>query len=119
MDESINFKGSSLSASCSSAFRLVGRPLDVPRFLHTPLASLVGIQLVKRAVSLETSKEFREARDLYVEAAQRLSEWRSSQVESDATRTVDAKIHQYRTRAVLLTSTYSSSLLSDALLSEF
>ena len=37
--------------------------------------SAVGIQLVKRAVQLEEGGSFREARDLYIEAADRLGNW--------------------------------------------
>lgn len=68
----------------------------------------VGVQLVKRAVALENSHEYKEARDLYVQAADRLSQWRDVKNPADKhTKSVDDKINDYRVRATNLTLTHN------------
>eukprot|EP00047_Mylnosiga_fluctuans_P005091 m.238354 g.238354 ORF g.238354 m.238354 type:complete len:986 (+) comp13294_c0_seq1:36-2993(+) len=62
-----------------------------------------GIQMVKRAVQLEELKEFREARDLYIQAIDRLSAWRSERGDDRHARLVSEKIAEYRKRATALT----------------
>ena len=67
----------------------------------------VGIQLVKRAVTLENDQSFKEARDLYVEAADRLTQWKTTKNPLDRhTRSVHDKINDYRMRATNLTVTH-------------
>ena len=67
----------------------------------------VGIQLVKRAVTLENDQAFKEARDLYVEAADRLTQWKTTKNPLDRhTRSVHEKINDYRMRATNLTVTH-------------
>lgn len=64
--------------------------------------------MVKQAVELEKQGQHRASRDLYLDAAERLSAWRATRKDDEHSRAVGVKVTEYRKRALNLTEHYST-----------